>query len=276
MRAVGIASGLLLLLIQSPHSLAQPARASAADIDLGTATLHPGEVAFGPLHGAIGLGKRTMVGTYIVPWSIALLDRFSVIPNGFVKVQAGRLGVVSLAVQTSLFYARLDDLDEDGLDARAIVWPSQVMIGADWNSRWSTTFELTGVVVQATADKLGDQDTEMYGVALANTFHVGVVQRFRWTRSISLWARGRLVLEHAPVLVHARAPLSESARIEIQARANSAELSSVGSGMVGVALHWRRMNIRLGVGYGHWIVPWVLLPVGTNLITGDVDLYWRF
>lgn len=267
-------SVVLSAILCSGSAGAQPR--SSADIDLGTATLGQGEVAVGPTKGAIGAFDWLMIGSYTVPWAIAFLDRGSAVPNAFGKLELARFERVSVSARSALFYLHFDDLDRDGLNARAIISNNRASLAGRLSPRLGATAEINAVFVRAAADRPSDQDTEVHGVALANTVHVAGLLRYRLRRRFTLWSRARLVILHDPVVVEGGASLSPDSRLEIRARANAAELATVGSVMIGGLYTWRSMSVRLGVGYGHWVLPWIGLPVGHRLVSGDFDLYWRF
>ncbi len=50
------------------------------------------------------------------------------------------------------------------------------------------------------AAQISDVKADAFGVALARSAHIGLIQRLRLARWISLWARGRLLAGHSPLV----------------------------------------------------------------------------
>ncbi len=268
---------LLVLISLCASAAASPQKtSSSASIDLATGVLAKSESSLGLFQVAHGLGGGVMLGSYTLPWATSLLAKGSIVPNAFVKLELFHHRGLSAAIKTSLFWARLNDIDGDNLKVRSLVWPTRFFLNQDFSPRWATTLEFTSVYVRASGEGLANNDTRVHGVAVASNAHVGVIQRVRVWRQLALWVRFRSLLAHSPVLADAQSSLSETARIRVQARANSAELRSGYAVMSGVHWQWRRFSVLAGVGYGTWILPWIDLPVGKNSISGELDLSYRF
>lgn len=280
MRVRAIAICFLLLLSLATSSVAQAEeqsqRISSADIDLGTATFDHLEVALGLFSTTLGLGDRFMVGTYHLPWLVALLVPNSVAPNIFAKAEVYRQGAFSASLSSSLFYARLGDVDGDGLEARAFIWPIRAMLSARWMSRYSTSLELTTVYSSLRGDHPAENDTRIHGVAIARSAHIGVFQRIRISQRLTLWGRLRMLMGHSPLLAEADATFSETMNVNIQARANTAELSSGAAAVFGAHLEWSRFALTIGMGYGTWFLPGIYLPIGQHAPIGELNFYVRF
>lgn len=273
MRARWGAAGLVWLLASWG-----PARAErpAAEIDLGTGTLDAGELSLGPVRIQGGITDWLTAGTYPVPWGVSLIDPASRSANGFAKAEVLRRGRWSASMRSGAVYARLDDIDGDGLGARAWLFPSSARLGARLTGEWAVAAELTWVYARIAASRLQEADPVIAGVAIANSAHGGLVVRYALSRRLTLWARARVLLGHTPVLATGGMRLSRAARLEVRARAEAADLSTTGAATAGLLATLDRFNVRFGLGYGHWIVPMVELPVGESLPSVDLDLYWRF
>lgn len=251
------------------------AEPSSADIDLGSATLERNGAVVGPTRIALGVTRFLTIGTHPILWIAPALAPGSFSASGFAKA-SHRTGRITLAARGTIVYARLADLDDDGLDARALLLPFRATADLRLSRRWIAGGELAGVAAKITATRPSNQDTDINGVAIANSAHVGATLRYRANRRWTLWLRSRFIVAHAPVTAEGDVPLSEDARAHIKARANAADLAAGASFMAG--FHWQgpRFNVRIGVGYGHWVLPWIQLPVGEAGPTADLAAYWRF
>lgn len=269
---------------------------NSADIDLGTAVLNHGQVAAGPFHVAAGLYDRVTVGTYTLPWVAAAVtssltddSTISIAPNASVRMRlfGGDANIdngisrsdrlqFSGAVDARLFYARFGDIDGDGLQLRALIAPIRLLMGLDWSRRHDTTVEFGGVYSSLTGEHVEEGDTWIHGLAIAHSFHAGVTHRLRLARSLSVWARVRTLLGHAPVRASFETRLSDDVDLDIQARANAAELSTGFTGTAGIHLGATRYGLTAGVGYGTWFVPGLYLPVSQNLPFAEFNVYFRF
>lgn len=272
MRAILGSLGLVWLL--SPAA-AEAERPPSAEVDLGAATLERRELSLGLVRAQYGATRWLTVGSFTLPWGVMIYDPASQVVNAYAKAGAPIGERLAASFRLGLVWARLDDLDGDGLDARARLLTTNTRLAAELGPRWALTGELTWVFAQAAAERLDEADTEVAGVAIANTGYVGLGARRALSRRLTLWIRGRLLLDHAPVIAEGQAQISPRTRIEARARADGAELSTAGSVTAGVLATFGRLNLRVGVGYGHWIVPMVELPVGRNLPSVDLDIYWR-
>ena len=251
-------------------------RTSSADVDLGTAT--PGHLrgTVGLSSATLGLSDHVLLGTYVAPWLIAAFFDDSIAPNAFARVEFLRTKGFSASLSSSLFYARLGDVDSDGLKARALIWPLRAHAAYRWHHRHATTLELGTVYSSITGDSPGQNDTRVHGVAIARSSHLGIIQRMRLTKRLSIWGRMRFLLGHSPVKADAQSDLSESLRVHVEARANASELSSGVAGVAGVHLEWKRFALTAGAGYGTWFLPAIYLPVGQNAPIGELKFYFRF
>jgi hypothetical protein len=254
----------------------RPPRAPGDEIDLGTATLGHREVGLGPFGAAIGGFDRVQIGTRTLPWFVGLVAPGSIVPNGYVKVRLLTLGPWSMAVESALFYARLRNLAGDGVNLRAWIWPTRALLERQITRRWAVNLELTGVFSEVAGSALIDTDTSVEGVALARTVYAGVLPRYRLKPWISLWGRVRVLVGHSPVVARAESQLSERTRMEVEVRADAAELSSGAAAVAGVHLHGSWVSFNLAAGYGTWFIPWFYLPVTQGTFIGEVDLTFRF
>jgi hypothetical protein len=272
-------TGLLILLLSLPAGWSQAQerpQTEAVEVDLGTATLDHLDVTLGPFGLAGGLSNRAMLGTYTLPWMVGLAAPGSVVPNAFGKIRLFDRHGASASVSTGLFYARLERSEHQDLDLRAWIWPVRTLWQLEWRERFSTTVELTSVFASLTGDRLSESGTRVYGVAVAQSGYAGLIQRWRATDRLSVWGRFRVLLGHSPVVAEADSQLSESVRVNVQARASAAELTSGVAGVGGVHLQWSRWAMSVGAGYGTWFLPGIYLPVGENTAIGEFDLYYRF
>jgi hypothetical protein len=131
-------------------------------------------------------------------------------------------------------------------------------------------------LITSTADLPADQELSVHGVVLANNVHMGWIQRYRWHQVLTSWARLRVLVDRAPARASGDGQLSEHARFRVRARAEAAEDASGVSLMVGGLATYDALNLRWGIGYGTWFLPWIDLPVGQDTVTADLDVYWRF
>lgn len=271
MRTLGGCVGLVCLL----SAPAAAERAPSAEVDLGAASLERRELSIGLMRAQYGATDWLTAGSYTLPWGLMIADPASLIANAFARAAAPVTDELSASLQVGLVWAHLDDIDRDGLDARVQLVNANGRVSAALSDRWAITGELTWVFAQVTAERLDETDAEIAGVAIANTGHASIGARYRRSPRLTLWARARVLIDHAPVIAEGAAQISARTRIEARARANGADLSTTGSAMIGALATFGRLNLRVGVGYGHWIVPMIELPVGQNLPSVDLDLYWR-
>ena len=251
----------------------------AVDIDLGTQTLGHLEYALGPLKASVGLGGFFMVGTYTLPWVAALLVPDSVAPNLSAKARLFSFRGLSADLSSNFFYARMGDIDGDGLNLRALIWPVRGALAyqwPQWDGRLTTSLAFTNVHSSITGGSLFQTDTRVFGVAVARSQHLGLNQRFRVNRNLSLWSRLRILVGHSPVVARVDTALGEDLEVVVEARANASELSSGVALVGGVHLEISRLAMVLGGGYGTWFLPGIYLPIGQNAPIGEVNLYFRF
>ncbi len=283
---------LLILLGASPaaaessaHTPTVDTSTHSADIDLGPAVLDHGDIAAGPFIVAAGLFDRVTVGTYTLPWLVAAASpaftddsTTSIAPNVFGRIHLSghENSSFSVSIDAALFYGRLGDIDGDGLKLRALAIPMRLLIGKNWNRRHDTTLELAAVYSQLTGEHSLEGDTWVNGLALAHSSHIGATHRLRLTRGFSVWARARTLIGHAPVRASFDSELSEDLDLNVEARANAAELSSGFTGSAGIHLGEHRWGLTAGAGWGTWFVPGLRLPVSRSLPFAEFNVYWRF
>ncbi len=267
---------LILLPWQAKAYVSRVPKAPTSDIVFGAQVLGHLEASVGLMEVSIGLWDRIMIGTDTLPWMVGFFAKGSLVANGFVKAKLFDHRKFSLGLRTGVFNIDLNDLDKDGLNLQALVVPTRLYLAADWTKKWTTSLELAAVYASMTGNGLADKDVRVFGVAVASNIHGGLVQRYRWRKWITLWARMRILLNHLPVRVEAHTNLSDIARLNLSAKANASELSSGVAGTVGTLFSMKRTNLRMGVGYGTWFLPWIALPVGTNIPFADFELSWRF
>lgn len=277
MRILGLLVVLVLTIPVSGQAEAEERR--AVDIDLGTQTLDHMEFALGPLKASMGFGGFLMVGTYTLPWLAALLVPDSVAPNISAKARLFSYRGVSADLSSNFFYARLGDVDGDGLNMRAVIWPIRGALAYQWpqfDGRFSTSLAFTNVHSSITGGSLFQSDTRVFGVAVARSRHLGLNQRFQVNRNLSFWSRLRVLVGHSPVVARVDTEIGEDLEVIVEARANASELSSGVALVGGIHLEVFRFAMVLGGGYGTWFLPGIYLPIGQNAPIGEVNMYFRF
>lgn len=243
------------------------------DIDLGTATLGHMEMAAGPLRLALGLFDRFQVGTSPAGWFVGLALPGSLVGSAFVKARLFGIGRLSTSLETSAFYGRLA---YEGAALSGWVVPTRLVLGVDWTDRFSTSLEGTAVFTSLRTGTSVDSGTDVEGIVMGRTIHAGLIPRLALWPWISAFARGRVLLGRAPLVIRAGARLSEGARLSIDARGDAGELTSGVAAVAGFHLHWPIVSITAAGGYGTWFIPMLDLPFGESGWIAEIDFYVRF
>ena len=85
-----------------------------------------------------------------------------------------------------------------------------------------------------------------------------------------------MLIGYSPIRGSARTTLQDGTVVEIQAATNTKELSSGKAAVVGVYFDFDHITASLGVGYGTWFIPGLLLPVGHHIPIAELDFHVRF
>lgn len=187
----------------------------------------------------------------------------------------------AFAVYADFF--RLDTKNLKKLDqtaGNAVITVATFEPRASW--RFAKDFDLsasvswTEVGLKGTLNK---DDFDGAGSGAVDNMQLTATVDWRLTRVTTLALHARyLVFQRVGANADATLHPDDFTTVEVHGAATSDVLDTPNAFSVlpAVALSWKHLNLRAGVGYGNWNVPGVNFVVDHKTVIGELDAYWVF
>jgi len=247
-------------------------------VDKTAYTLKSGEFSLGILEAQGGVTREVLVGTYVPTW-FAFPFLGVPVPSAFVKVRDPWKGPLTLSGRLNFLYVDADVLASEilensgGDDASVYLFPLEAAASYRFNRVYSQSLTLTYVAV--TVDGKHESDASIHGAAALTNLSLGAFSEWRLTRVLALTLLLKAMVYRGNA--HVRANFVEGST------AVSADLGAADpiSGLVacavpGVSLSFSHVNLELGLGYGHFWLPIVQLPLPRPGLVPEANFYVRF
>jgi len=251
-------------------------------------TVERGELRLGVGSFDYGLLDGLNIGIHALPWA-------GLIPNAHIKYEPIDGRVISLAVSAGFFFTNTSRFTD-------AVTPSDVwMVPLEVVGTWAILPELelsvaaVATLTQVVGDESFDED-EPPSVQFLNplaeagsgsseqvavTSNLQMIASLYWQLSsdtIAFLRYRHLVGEQVEGTIRVSTSPEPDTTLEIEG-ATAASLDRDGAALSltgGYIVSWGRANLLLGVGYGHWTLPFVNLVTNEPTAFLEADLYFRF
>lgn len=247
-------------------------------VDKTAYTLKPREFSLGILEAQAGITREVLAGTYVPTWfAFPLLG--VPIPSAFVKVRDPFQGPLAFSGRVNFLYVDAGALASELLknsgsdDGSVFLLPLEVAASYRFNRIFSQSLTLTYVLV--TVDGKYESDASIHGAAALSNVSVGTFSEWRLTRVLALTLLLKAMVYRGNA--HVRANFVEgSTTAEADLGARDPISGLVACAVPGVSLSFSHVNLELGLGYGHYWLPIVQLPLPEPGLVPEANFYVRF
>lgn len=226
-----------------------------------------------------GLSESLAVGTAPAPWLLPLVFPDASSVNAYAKAPLLGVSAWSAMGRAGLLVAQVPNNELSGNDiasgrTRLLVAPFSVEgsvatgpVLSAWELEYfhialSSSGELEGATVR--------------GEALSSNLQLGSLLQYRLARAAALTLRGRALISQSGVLVRGQATLDEGVSAQVTAAVRETSSRPAWQAIPGVLLAYGALNVRFGLGYGNWFVPYVGLVTAEQFVVPDGDLFVVF
>jgi hypothetical protein len=219
------------------------------------------------------------VGTSPYPWLLGP------VLNGFVgnlNVKGGfHVGSVAMSLEARYMFLNIEQTEEarsEITEERVEASVAPITAAVTWAPGRRHAYSLAAryVLVDATADESRQEQEIFEGSAATDQFQLILSGRWRLTKTIGLYGRGYLQPWTQDLSVTAEAAPDARTRYVLAATLDTNEDTSVlWSVLGGVHLVFANVNVRAGLGYGHYFAPAVGLSLEGEMFYPDFDIYVR-
>jgi hypothetical protein len=237
-------------------------------------TLGKHQVRLGIWKAQYGIVDSISAGSYVWPWVFR-------VSNVQVKWRFYQDDPWAFAVSTGFYYfdtKHLKAAGNDPGDARIAAVPFEIDGSYRFEAPYTVSLGLvwTQVSVEGAIDKDAFQ-----GAGKGAVTNFQLTSTFEWRAS-----EVTAVVLHARYLVFQRTTANGDAvshpdpftTIEVHAGGETSALDYRGAGSLTASgvWSWKTVNLRAGIGYGHYSVPGVNFVIGKRIVYPELDLYWIF
>ena len=246
-------------------------------VDYTAYTLRSWEASLGLLKAELGIPGGVMIGTYVPTWALGPAVG-TTLPTAFVKLRDPFDGAVAVSVRAGIVYfddvsLRSEALQNAGSKVGLTVLPFEAALSARFNP-WFTQ-SLLATYVHVSAGGSDASDATIRGAAVVNNLSASTLLEVRLTRVTAITLLLRVLAYQGNARVVAQFSQG-STTVDADLGARPRRDDFVACAIPGVAFSGKHVNLHLGVGYGHWWLPVVELPIGEPQIVGDFNFYVRF
>lgn len=219
------------------------------------------------------------VGTSPYPWLLGpLLEGFSGNFSGKLGFRAGRWAASFegryLFLNVKQTEEKRSEVAEDRVTASLVPLTAAVSWRPDDTQTYS--FATRYLFIFGTADSSQQSREVAEGASTTEALHLIASARWRITEAFGLYARGYFEPWSSELAVDAETRPDEQTRVTMRASVDATEDTGLRwSALVGTHLVFGPVNLRLGLGYGHYFTPALGLVVPVESLYPDFDLYVR-
>lgn len=244
-------------------------------VDYTAHSLNGGELRLGLFEQNVGIHRYVQVGTETLPWVAGVFLR-SVAPNANLKVGLLRSRVLELSVRGAFYYAYLA-AEGSGSAGRGAVWivPASLAASARVLPWLSLHAEGTYTWISAGAN-VDVEQLSVQGTGISNSLQLGAMLEARVNSVVAVTLRGRMQPHTSPTVVRSRSSEADSTRLDVDAKLTT-NLTYVPMALVaGLALSWKHVNVQFGMGFGHYFIPSLGIPIPAATLVPDGSFFFRF
>jgi hypothetical protein len=231
---------------------------------------------------SFGIGPRLCLSTMLMGYLIWPFTG-DVAPNLTVRIGAIRLDPFYFALESGVVFVFLGEDSEEALSDAvgtgvstkfysipvigAISYhPSdQFLISAD------VAYFFSNAGVSASAS-FGDSQ----GMLAGDSLQVGVTLQYAFNRTVAFTLKWRYVAWAPNIPFEFSVQVDPETELELAGSVQVSSLEKAFQVVPGVAFSWKILNLRLGVGYGHFFIPTLGLVSSYEGIIPEFELYFRF
>ncbi len=221
-----------------------------------------------------GIFDPLTVRTYFLPWLVRM-------PNVMLKWRFYGKDPWAFAIDTG-FYAlntkHLEQLDEDAAAARIIALPIELISTYRFSERHNLSGSALYTAVNVEGTVRGDDFDGAGKGALENAQLIATYQ-FTLDRVAALQLTGRMVVfQRFEATADVTYEPDEYTTVEVFGGTSGETDDLVGKGSIqaDIVFSWKRTNLRLGLGYGHYTIPGINFVLPRSSVYPSFDLHWIF
>ena len=259
-----------LLLSWSGGALAQQLENPRTDY---TAYTRPrGRASVGLLKTDLGLIDEITIGTYPLPWILALPIVKTTVPNLYAKVRSPWSSPFQLALGGSLLYVNakaLAQLADQSADGYGISTTASLDSSYRFNERFSLSLGFDYAHLGLYGE---DPEASIEGASTTHTYSTRLFGEWRFTRVFALSLLFRYLVYQSPTSAEGTSDngavmVTSDLTVEPTARKRFTIVP-------GVSFEWERWELNAGIGYGVFYLP--VLGLASTKAWPVVDLAFAY
>jgi hypothetical protein len=215
-----------------------------------------------------GLLERLDLATWTLPW-------IARIANAGAKYELRINDKLSLGTALHAFRFDLRNVKPDAPRLVVTSVPWETTGSYRFNSRWTASLQTLYTYVQAEGEL---KKEELHGAAALSNLQLVSTLEHRFSQALAGYVRVRYVAYQWPLSASAKVVSHPDEYTTVTVvgtgRANVFDVRRAWSLVPGVAWSWRRLNLRMGVGYGNLNLPGVNVVVERKTVVPEFDLFW--
>ena len=244
-------------------------------IDYTAHALNGGELRLGLFEQNLGIHRYVQIGTETLPWVAGVFLR-EVAPNANVKLGLLRSGVLDLSLRGAFYYANVAAENARGSGGGNLwIVPVSLYTSTRLLPWLSVHTEVTYAWLSAGA-KVDVDSLSVRGTGLSSSLQLGVMLEARVNEVLAVTLRGRMQPYLAPTVVRSRSSESDSLQLDLDARLSTSLAYHPMAAIAGLALSWKHVNLQFAMGFGHYFVPSLGIPIPVATIVPDGSFFFRF